>query len=719
MQLLAKVLKDITDERNNLLNQLSYENGLDFLLDAVMLFEKNYSGLEPSTQLQSAIEWFGDFIKDAFGCKAFKLPDLQEEELLQRLVLLLNELEKKEFNETLIQLFQVYAMQQNLKTFDEIQKSDPNCEVVEYDEGCIITRIKEGHLDGLRNYIRIGLQYEAMNDYYANLGLFVAFQKVNQGKIVLPGENGNNNEAAFTHEIVKNSIHPYLDHYGIEPNVTIKNQQYQTGLLVQLIAFFIQRTGSSRLPLEVYSWPIFIDRIHQIFNHFSREEVEKHLLFFTSSLDRINDYVNLFEKPLLVSGKTIVLIHLSLRLQNGFQPIIFPLIKHVNKGDEDRAKKERVKRSTDQLAQKFEAHGFLVHTDKDLFDPEKPGNKITDIDIVALKENWLVLLQIKMTHPRATMKEADDHEKVLQKAGKQMDRTLTYLSEHWENANIIPSCNLKWSEIHVLPLVISTSFEFDREHFSDFLKISQFELERYLYNDPYLMHQNPEELLKQEERHTFYPPDEPLTGELLNALVSSNALWSFLEPEVQAMPLEGYLPFVYLPNSKASAAFELYNHGNIAFQEGQSIEAEKCYRQAIDLFPHHETYYKGLGNAIAMQNRRKESIEYFDKAIEINPYFGEAYNVRGLTYLELGKFQEAYWDLQRAASFTPSDMSAWSHLVQLLLNLAHLYNSKHFFEQAHLTATKSLIIFAALTDEQQAFGSNQRDFLQQIASMKA
>ena len=681
MQLLEKELKDTKYIRNNLLNQLPHENGLDFLLEAVILFEKNYGKLEPSTQLQSAIEWFGNLLKDVFGRKAFSLPDLSESELYQRLISRSNELHKQGFSTVLTQLFEICQSQQVLKTIKDICLSDPHCEVVEYDEGCIITRVREGHLEHLRNYIRIGLQYEAMNDYYANLGLLIAFQKVNQGKVVLPGENEDNNEASFTHEIVKNSIYPYLDHYGIEPNVTIRNQQYQTGLLVQLIAFFIQRAGSSRLPLEVYSWHTFVDRIHQVFNHFSRAELEKHLLFFASNLNRINDYVDLFEKPLLVSEKNVGLLHLPLRIQNGFQAILFPLIKDVNKGDEERAKTERVKRSTEQLAGKFKALGFLVFTDKDLFDPEKPGNKITDIDIVAIKENWLVLLQIKMTHPRATMKEADDHEKVLQKAGKQMERTLTYLSEHWENANIIPSCNLKWSDIHVLPLVISTSFEFDREHFSGFLKISQFELERYLDNDPYLMHLNPEELLEEAERNTFYPPDEPLTGELLNALVTSNALWSFLEPEVQAMPLEGYLPFVYLPNSNASASFELYDRGNNDFQQSQFIEAEKCYRQAIELFPHHEKYYKGLGNALAAQNQRQESIQYFNRAIEINPYFGEAYNVRGLTYLELGKFQEAYWDLQRAVSFTPGDMSAWSHLVQLLLNLGQTNNSKHFFSE--------------------------------------
>ena len=53
---------------------------------------------------------------------------------------------------------------------------------------------------------------------------------------------------------------------------------------------------------------------------------------------------------------------------------------------------ERVKRSTEILGQKFREHGFLALTDEDLIEPGTNDKKVTDIDLLALKEDHLFVI---------------------------------------------------------------------------------------------------------------------------------------------------------------------------------------------------------------------------------------------------------------------------------------------------------------------------------------
>ena len=73
---------------------------------------------------------------------------------------------------------------------------------------------------------------------------------------------------------------------------------------------------------------------------------------------------------------------------------------------------------------------------------------------------------------------------------------------------------------------------------------------------------------------------------------------------------------------------------------------------------------------IATNNKQFESaIEYFDKAIELNPNYTLAYFSRGFSKLNLMEFQEAIFDFDKTIQLTPNNALAYSLRGFCKLNL--------------------------------------------------
>ncbi len=455
-------------------------------------------------------------------------------------------------------------------------------------------------------------------------------------------------------------------------------------------------------PLYIDSWKNTVERLRRTVGEYSFEEIERHLDFFSFDLEAQNALLNLIEAPLLRLGNLVVFFARPLIHQNSWLPVLFPLIKSNGKIRPEKAQ-DRTKASTVHLAQKFKKHGFSVNVDLDLVDP-KTQNRVTDIDIVALKDNALVLVQVKMTHPRASLMEAKGHRTAMIKAGEQMTLSLSFLEKNWGACKHTLGSKKDWSDLEIIPLVVSTSFEFDRELFSGYLKISQFELERYLENDAFLFHLGkdwPTEQNDWEKVHLLYPMGETLSGGLLKTLIESNALWLFLEPSVLAKPLDGLLPEFCLEGSKAYTSQECFLKGSAYYQNNDFVQAEKMFREAIFYFPHYEIYFKELGSVLAMQGKQLESLSYFNEAIKIAPCNGELYFDRGVAFQELGQYDKAYDDYLQAIRFSPRFMPAWLNIVHLQVSRGQNLHFKQFLSEAKVLATKGLTIFAHLPDEEQ------------------
>lgn len=85
------------------------------------------------------------------------------------------------------------------------------------------------------------------------------------------------------------------------------------------------------------------------------------------------------------------------------------------------------------------------------------------------------------------------------------------------------------------------------------------------------------------------------------------------------------------------------------------------YDKAIELNPNYTNAYHNLGIAYYHQGRLDEAIAEFDKAIQINPNFEDAYSSRGLVRADQGKLEEAFSDYGKAIELNPNHASTYSN----------------------------------------------------------
>jgi tetratricopeptide (TPR) repeat protein len=682
MQIVKQLQKQANDRKKVLWDQLPVDDLLITLFDLAVYFEEQYGDIGPSNKLQVSGIWLSKLITDMVSKRQNISVAYTEEEAQRKILERLVVLDKNGFDKRLIELCQTYENAEYLGDLEQIQNDDENCELKEYSEGCFRTLIKAGRFEHFQRYIKDGKKIEAVTEYYTNAGREAAFEMTRNGNFVPQGANEDDLADSFDILAMQIAAKSCGEHYGIEENFKLEGKEYNTSLLIQIISLLnvyaksrygysyeaqSKKPSACKRILRIWqtqiekdgrmaSGPLFVDtwdnlkhRILAVFDNASEDEIERHLTLISTQLaDRTYD-VNVFEKPLLRFDNMVFFFARPLVCQNSWLPVIIPLLKNITPKREPEGKRLRVTRSTENLAERFRSNDFRILVDENLPRPENPTQNLTDVDILALKDDWLVILQIKMTHPRADLHEAASHKKQLKKAGDQMVKTMSYLEENWQEFRKKFDSTKEWSALKTIPLVVSTSFEFDREQFAGYLKISQFELERYLEK-------------------------ENLTGYLLQELIQSDALWRDLDPIVAANPIDSLLPEGCLSGSSANKAEEHFEEGNMRYGRQDYTGAETMYREAIQLFPHHEKYYKGLGNALVMQGRRNESLQYFDKAIQLNPYYGEGYNARGLTYAEMEAHDKAYADFQQAIRFSPDDISAWSHIAQLQLGRAQKFS---------------------------------------------
>jgi tetratricopeptide (TPR) repeat protein len=74
---------------------------------------------------------------------------------------------------------------------------------------------------------------------------------------------------------------------------------------------------------------------------------------------------------------------------------------------------------------------------------------------------------------------------------------------------------------------------------------------------------------------------------------------------------------------------------------GKFKKAIEAYEKAIEINPYYGTAYYNMGIAYTGLGKFKKAIEAYEKAIEINPDYGTAYYNMGIAYTGLDKFEEA------------------------------------------------------------------------------
>ena len=98
-------------------------------------------------------------------------------------------------------------------------------------------------------------------------------------------------------------------------------------------------------------------------------------------------------------------------------------------------------------------------------------------------------------------------------------------------------------------------------------------------------------------------------------------------------------------------------------------QAIKDFNKVIELNPNYAEAYYGRGYAYAELNQPERAIEDYSNAIKLNPKLAEAYNNRGLAYVKLNEYERAIKDYDKAIALNPDDAKAYINRGNAYANL--------------------------------------------------
>jgi len=133
-------------------------------------------------------------------------------------------------------------------------------------------------------------------------------------------------------------------------------------------------------------------------------------------------------------------------------------------------------------------------------------------------------------------------------------------------------------------------------------------------------------------------------------------------------------------NPKIKEAYSLL--AQIYLKEGNDEKAMEYLNKITDK-KGDERYYFSLGKILYNAGKYKEAIDYFDKTIQENKYFVDAYVLKAHSLANIGRYAEAIENLRKAAILVPEEK-------QYFLDIA-----KYHFELAKQKAKEGNIIESA------------------------
>jgi Tfp pilus assembly protein PilF len=140
------------------------------------------------------------------------------------------------------------------------------------------------------------------------------------------------------------------------------------------------------------------------------------------------------------------------------------------------------------------------------------------------------------------------------------------------------------------------------------------------------------------------------------------------------------------PKDRAKAAEELYNTGYLLGILGWHHEAIQLFEKSLAIMPTAEAYTY-LGWSYSHMGDYKRAIEEAQKAIRIDPNYGNPYNDIGVYLIEQGKEDEAIPYFEKAMRATRYCCYQFPHF-----NLGRIYLKNKMYEKARQEFKKSLEI---------------------------
>ena len=111
----------------------------------------------------------------------------------------------------------------------------------------------------------------------------------------------------------------------------------------------------------------------------------------------------------------------------------------------------------------------------------------------------------------------------------------------------------------------------------------------------------------------------------------------------------------------------------------QSLQA---FQRALDLDPDDAEAWRGRALAYSGLKDYDEALKASDKAVEIDPGYGQAWLDRGILLLEMGRAEEALFALDRALSIQPDNLDALSIKAEAFTVLGRYQEAEAAFDLA-------------------------------------
>jgi Flp pilus assembly protein TadD len=124
------------------------------------------------------------------------------------------------------------------------------------------------------------------------------------------------------------------------------------------------------------------------------------------------------------------------------------------------------------------------------------------------------------------------------------------------------------------------------------------------------------------------------------------------------------------------------NLGNLLFNAGQVDEGEKHLRQALRAKPKYPEAYFNLGKVLFKTNRLQEAVEQFRQALQYKPDYIEARRELGNALLNLGRLQEAIEQYRQALNMEPDNPDLHNNLGVALFQIGRLHEAMDHYQQA-------------------------------------
>ena len=206
------------------------------------------------------------------------------------------------------------------------------------------------------------------------------------------------------------------------------------------------------------------------------KQIDKIEKFWTMDLKEINNkkiakITNLYEKPFMKIDDYVFVMPYLLGYQNSSAPFINSLLR-VSSTRKDRI--NEVKTSEDYLAKQFTKTGFNAKSSYHL--PLSNDYHIGDVDVICEKDGYLFLLELKSTYVRSNFESTWKYKTdKLRKAANQLRKREFLVNKLIKDENS-DFTNKFGNPKKIFYWIVDTSFEFDHEYFSEYLKISLFEV---------------------------------------------------------------------------------------------------------------------------------------------------------------------------------------------------------------------------------------------------